>query len=62
MKLKIGDIISLEDEATRAAAVRDVERSALQVILVFSSDAVRRCVFGVYQSTWHHHEHVLLHS
>lgn len=31
IKLKIKDILSSEDEATSAAAVRDVERSALQV-------------------------------
>eukprot|EP00903_Cladosiphon_okamuranus_P018781 g17278.t1 len=31
VKLKIDDILGLADEATRAAAVRDVERSALQI-------------------------------
>lgn len=32
VKLKIADILSSGDETTRAAAVRDVERSALQVV------------------------------
>lgn len=35
VKLKIADILSSGDEATRAAAVRDVERSALQVSNMF---------------------------
>ena len=33
MKLKIADILSPGDEAATAAAVRDVERSALQVFV-----------------------------
>lgn len=53
VKLKIGDILGSEDEATRAAAVRDVERSALQVHSVL--ECCRGYVLGFHQSA--HNEH-----